>query len=147
MEEEKEQTLPANDKEVENNITPTEETTSELDEKSLEEREAELSARERDLNVRELVEQNNLPTSLIKDLADFDFEQSKVVVNILNKYSKQLSQEIAQKKLKENGYSINNEKPSTISKSYGEMSVKERIALKNSNPELYDSLLADYRKI
>ena len=105
---------------------------------------SELNSRERDVNLKEYLAQKGLPAELFKDLDGFDFEQSKKIIGVLSKHAKVLSLQIAQEKLKQNGFEPS-AKASTTTKGYGEMSIKERIALKESDPELYESLLSAYR--
>lgn len=111
---------------------------------SLEKKQAELDAKERDINLKEYLAENNLPKEMFKELDGFDFEQSKKVISLINKHAKDLAVEIAEKRFKDNGFDTA-AKGSVTTKSYGEMSIKERIALKEQNPELYANLLAAYR--
>ena len=111
----------------------------------LEKKQAELDAKERDINLKEYLAENNLPKEMFKELDGFDFEQSKKVISLINKHAKDLAVEIADKRFKDNGFDLA-PKGSVTTKSYGEMSIKERIALKEHNPELYANLLAAYRE-
>lgn len=111
---------------------------------SLEKRQAELEAKERDINLKEYLAENNLPKEMFKELNGFDFEQAKKVISLINKHAKALSVELADKRFKDNGFDLA-PKGSVTTKSYGEMSIKERIALKEQNPELYANLLSAYR--
>ena len=111
----------------------------------LEKKQAELDAKERDINLKEYLAENNLPKEMFKELDGFDFEQSKKVISMINKHAKDLAVEIAEKRFKDNGFDLA-PKGSVTTKSYGEMSIKERIALKEQNPELYANLLAAYRE-
>ena len=111
---------------------------------SLEKKQAELDAKERDINLKEYLAENNLPKEMFKELDGFDFEQAKKVISLINKHAKALSVEIADKRFKDNGFDLS-PKGSVTTKSYGEMTIKERIALKEQNPELYANLLSAYR--
>lgn len=107
-------------------------------------REDALNLKERDISVKELIAKNNLPQDIFNSLDGFDLDQSKKILSTFQKYAKDLSIDIADKRFKEKGFSVNNTTPAQ-SKSYGEMNIRERIALKNTNPELYSDLLAAYR--
>lgn len=112
---------------------------------ALEKKQAELDAKERDINLKEYLAENNLPKEMFKELDGFDFEKAKKVISLINKHANDLAVEIAEKRFKENGFDTA-AKGSVTTKSYGEMSIKERIALKEQNPELYANLLAAYRE-
>lgn len=112
---------------------------------SLEKKQAELDAKERDINLKEYLAENNLPKEMFKELDGFDFEKAKKVISLINKHANDLAVEIAEKRFKDNGFDTA-AKGSVTTKSYGEMSIKERIALKEQNPELYANLLAAYRE-
>ena len=112
---------------------------------SLKKKQAELDAKERDINLKEYLAENNLPKEMFKELDGLDFEQSKKVISLINKHANDLAVEIADKRFKDNGFDLA-PKDSVTTKSYGEMSIKERIALKEQNPELYANLLAAYRE-
>ena len=104
----------------------------------------ELNARERDVSLKEYLAEKKLPAELFKDLEGFDLEQSKKILALLSKHSKALSVQIAEERFKQNGFEPAPKSTESM-KSYGEMSIKERIALKQSNPELYEQLLSSYR--
>ena len=124
------------------NVEPSTVVNPDID--SLEKKQAELDAKERDINLKEYLAENNLPKEMFKELDGFDFEQSKKVISLINKHAKDLAVEIADKRFKDNGFDLAPQ-GSVTTKSYGEMSIKERIALKEHNPELYANLLAAYR--
>ena len=86
-----------------------------------------------------------MPAELFKELDGFDFEQSKKILDIVSKHSKALSVQMAEERFKQNGYEPTPNNTGVSVKEYGEMSIKERIALKESNPELYENLLSAYR--
>ena len=125
------------------NVDPSTVVNPDID--SLEKKQAELDAKERDINLKEYLAENNLPKEMFKELDGFDFEQSKKVISLISKHAKDLAVEIAEKRFKDNGFDLA-PKGSVTTKSYGEMSIKERIALKEQNPELYANLLAAYRE-
>lgn len=111
---------------------------------TLNKRMSELEARERDVSLKEYLAEKKLPAELFKDLDGFDLEQSKKILELLSKHSKALSVQIAEERFKQNGFAPA-AKVTESMKDYGEMSIKERIALKESNPELYEQLLSSYR--
>lgn len=111
---------------------------------TLDKRMSELEARERDVSLKEYLAEKKLPAELFKDLDGFDLEQSKKILELLSKHSKALSVQIAEERFKQNGFEPAPKVTETM-KEYGEMSIKERIALKESNPELYEQLLSSYR--
>lgn len=111
---------------------------------ALEKKQAELESKERDINLKEYISDNNLPKEIFKDLDGFDFEQAKRVVALINKHAQALSVQLADKRFKDNGFDLS-PKGSVTTKTYGEMTIKERIALKEQNPELYANLLSAYR--
>lgn len=137
------ETTPVNSENPEvTNVEPSTVGNPDLD--SLEKKQAELEAKERDINLKEYLAENNLPKEMFKELNGFDFEQAKKVISLINKHAKALSVELADKRFKANGFDLA-PKGSVTTKSYGEMSIKERIALKEQNPELYANLLSAYR--
>lgn len=105
----------------------------------------ELNQRERDVNLKEYLADKKMPAELFKELDGFDFEQSKKILDIVSKHSKALSVQMAEERFKQNGYEPTPNNTGVSVKEYGEMSIKERIALKESNPELYENLLSAYR--
>ena len=111
---------------------------------TLDKRMSELEARERDVSLKEYLAEKKLPDELFKDLDGFDLEQSKKILELLSKHSKALSVQIAEERFKQNGFEPAPKSTETM-KEYGEMSIKERIALKENNPELYEQLLSSYR--
>lgn len=111
---------------------------------TLDKRMSELEARERDVSLKEYLAEKKLPAELFKDLDGFDLEQSKKILELLSKHSKALSVQIAEERFKQNGFEPAPKSTESM-KDYGEMSIKERIALKESNPELYEQLLSSYR--
>lgn len=112
---------------------------------SIAKKQAELDAKERDINLKEYLAENNLPKEMFKELDGFDFEKAKKVISLINKHANDLAVEIAEKRFKDNGFDTHPQ-GSVTTKSYGEMSIKERIALKEQNPELYANLLSAYRE-
>lgn len=125
------------------NVDPSTVVNPDID--ALKKKQSELDAKERDINLKEYLAENNLPKEMFKELDGFDFEQSKKVISLISKQAKSLAVEIAEKRFKDNGFDLA-PKGSVTTKSYGEMSIKERIALKEQNPELYANLLAAYRE-
>lgn len=124
------------------NVEPSTVANTDID--ALEKKQAELDAKERDINLKEYLAENNLPKEMFKELDGFDFEKAKKVISLINKHANDLAVEIAEKRFKDNGFDTA-AKGSVTTKSYGEMSIKERIALKEQNPELYANLLTAYR--
>ena len=131
------------DKGGDTNVEPSTVVNPDID--ALKKKQSELDAKERDINLKEYLAENNLPKEMFKELDGFDFEQSKKVISLISKQAKSLAVEIAEKRFKDNGFDLA-PKGSVTTKSYGEMSIKERIALKEQNPELYANLLAAYRE-